>query len=135
MSMGGPLSLAGKLTVASLLVAVVGVTVQIVSRVSYPTIPPVFFILSIPAGLIAFGRWRWTPMMAVPAGLFLTVGLVPSGSSARLFDASQMGGLGGTVGLWVQTLAVIVATAAAIVATYQNYRIRPAAVTLRPEAG
>src|SRR5262245_42101413 len=98
-----PLSLAGKLTVASLVVAAGGVVIQIVSGADYPPIPPVFFILLIPAGLIAFGRWRWTPAVAVLAGLFLTFGLFASGESPRLFNWSR---LGDSVGLCVQTATV-----------------------------
>jgi hypothetical protein len=113
------LSLAGKLTVAGLVVGAIGVVIQIVSGHDYPTIPPVFFILLIPAGLIAFLRWRWTPVSAVLAGLFLTFGLFASGESARLFDLSNFGD---SAGLWVQMLAVIVATIAGVIATIQNYR-------------
>ena len=76
----------------------------------------------IPAGLVAFGRWRWTPMIATLAGLFLTVGLFASGASARLFDFNRFGvAVGLAVGLWIQALAVIVATIAGIIATVQNY--------------
>jgi len=116
--------LAGKVAVAGLVVAAVGVVFQILSGTPYPTIPPVFFILLIPAALIVFGRWRWAPVSAVLAGLFLTFGLFASGESARLFDRSQVGLPGAPVGLWVQMLAVIAATVAAIVATIQNYRSR-----------
>lgn len=98
MNKQNPLSLAGKLTVAGLVVAAAGVVIQIVSGHDYPTIPPVFFILLIPAGLVAFGRWRWTPVSAVLAGLFLTFGLFASGESARLFDRSQVGEPGAPVG-------------------------------------
>jgi hypothetical protein len=115
------LPLASRLTMFSLVVAAAAVVIQIVSGTDYPTVPPVFFILLIPAGLIAFGRWRWTPVVAVLAGLFLTFGLFASGESRRLFNPSQ---LGDSVGLWIQTLAVIVATVAAIIATIQNYRSR-----------
>lgn len=119
MNKQNPLSLAGKLTVASLIVAAVGVVIQIISGHPYPTVPPVFFILLIPAGLIAFGRWRWTPISAVIAGLFLTFGLFSSGSTPRLFDLSNFGD---SAGLWIQTLATAVAVVAAIIATIQNYR-------------
>lgn len=80
MNQQNPLSLAGKLTVASLIVAAAGVVIQIISGHPYPPIPPVFFILLIPAGLIALGRWRWTPVTAVLAGLFLTFGLLRAAS-------------------------------------------------------
>src|SRR5215510_9269488 len=116
-----PLSLAGKLTVASLVVAAGGVVIQIVSGADYPPIPPVFFILLIPAGLIAFGRWRWTPAVAVLAGLFLTFGLFASGESPRLFNWSR---LGDSVGLWVQMVAVLVAAVAGIMAMVHNYQTR-----------
>jgi hypothetical protein len=124
------LSWAEKIAVAGLLVSAAGVVIQIASGHAYPTIPPVFFILLIPAALIAFGPWRWTPVSAVLAGLFLTFGLFASGESARLFDRSQVGLSGASVGLWVQMLAVIVAAIAAIVATIQNYR-SPTSVTAR----
>lgn len=125
-----PLSLASKLTVAALLVAAAGVVIQIVSGVDYPTIPPVFFILLIPAGLIAFGRWWWTPAIAVLAGLFLTVGLFLSGASVRLFDLSQFGG---SIGLWVQMLGVVAAAVAGIISTIQDYRSRPSIIEDQPE--
>lgn len=112
-------SFAGKLTVVSLMVAAVGVVIQMVSGHDYPTLPPVFFILLIPAGLTAFGHWRWAPLSAVLAGLFLTFGLFASGESARLFSLSKFGD---SIGLWVQMLAVILATICGVIATVQNYR-------------
>src|SRR5688572_12281372 len=118
------LSSASKLAVAGLIVSAAGVVIQIASGHEYPTIPPVFFILLIPAALIVFGPWRWTPVSAVLAGVFLTFGLFASGESARLFGRSQVGLPGATVGLWVQMLAVVVAAVAAIVATIQNYQAR-----------
>jgi hypothetical protein len=105
-----------------LIVAAAGVVIQIVSGHDYPPVPPVFFILLIPAALIAFGRWRWTPAIAVLAGLFLTFGLFASGASHRLFDPSR---LGDSAGLWVQMLAVIVAVIAGVIATVHNYRRIP----------
>jgi hypothetical protein len=119
-----PFTLAGKLTVAGLVVAGAGVLIQIVSGVAYPKVPPVFFILAVPAVLVAFGPWRWTPVVSVVVGLFLINGLFRSGAWARLIDASRLGGIGGSGGLWVQMLGVLAATVAAIVATLQNYRSR-----------
>jgi hypothetical protein len=122
------LSPASKLTVATLLVSTAGVVIQMISGVDYPTIPPVFFILLIPAALTAFGPWRWTPALAVVASVFLTVGLFASGTSARLFTWGLIGGPGGSIGLWIQMLAVAVAGVAAVIATIQNYLGQPASV-------
>jgi hypothetical protein len=116
-----PLLAARRITIASLIVASFGVVIQIASGADYPRVPPVFFILLIPAGLIAFGRWRWTPVSAVLASLFLILGLLASGNSRRLINTSP---LGDSVGLWVQMLAVLVAAVAGIIATIHNYRGR-----------
>jgi hypothetical protein len=117
--MNNSLSSSAKTAVAGLLVATAGVVIQIVSGVDFPTIPPVFFILLIPAALVAFGRWRWTPVTAVLAGIFLNVGLFLSGESDRLFDWQPAGG---SVGLWVQTVAVVIAAVAGAIALVHNYR-------------
>ena len=117
MSSRTPWSLGEKIAVAALMVAAVGVVIQIAAGHPYPTVPPVLFILLIPAGLIAFGRWRWAPVSAVLAGLFLTVWLIASGASGRLFDLRNPAD---SLGLWIQTLAVLAATAAALVSTIQT---------------
>jgi hypothetical protein len=116
------LSSAATATVAALIVSTAGVIVQIVAGVDFPTVPPVLFILLIPAALVYLGRWRWAAIPAVLAGLFLTVGLFMSGESVRLFDASLPGGAVGSAGLWVQTLAAAVAAVTAAVTTVQSYR-------------
>ncbi len=116
-----PLSMASKLTIFSLVAAAAGGVIMIVSGVDFPTIPPGLFILLIPAGLVAFGRWRWTPIIATLAGLFIFVGYFLSGSTVRLLDLSQFGAF---IGLWLQFLASFVTVVAGIVATVQNYRTR-----------
>ena len=112
------LSFAAKLTVVGSVIGAAGVVIQIASGAPYPKVPPVFFILLIPAGLVAFGRWRWAPATATFGGLFLTTGLFLSGASARLFDLSRFGDF---IGLWVQALAVFGVTVVGIIATVQNY--------------
>ncbi|MDQ3568696.1 MAG: hypothetical protein M3397_11540 [Actinomycetota bacterium] len=113
--------MASKLTIFSLVAAAAGVVIMIVSGVDFPTIPPGLIILLIPAGLVAFGRWRWTPIIATLAGLFIFVGYFLSGSTVRLLDLSQFGAF---IGLWLQFLASFVTVVAGIVATVQNYRTR-----------
>jgi hypothetical protein len=127
-------SSAGKLTVAALVAATVGVLIQMVSGVPYPAVPPVFFIQLIPAGLIALGRWRWAPVTAILAGVFLIFGVFVSGAANRMVDLGQAGGAGGSVGLWVQMVAVAVATVSGIVATIEGYGGR-APATLSSERG
>jgi hypothetical protein len=121
MNQRNSLSLAGKLTVAALLVAVAGIVIQIVSGVDYPTVPPGIVILLVAAGVVAFGPWRWAPVAGVVVGLFLLVGFFASGAAARLLDPSQLGGFAGT---WVQFMAVIVAVVVGTTATIQNFRTR-----------
>jgi len=115
------LSATRKITIISLFAAVVGVLIQIVFGADYPNVPPVFFILLIPAGLIAFSRWRWSPATATLGGLFLIFGLFLSGTSAKLFNLTQ---LGVSAGLWMQMLGVVIASITGIMATVKNYRIR-----------
>lgn len=105
-----------KTIVSGLLIATAGVLIQIFSSVPYPKLPPVFFILLLPAGVVMFGRWRWTAIPAILAGLFLTMGLFSSGASSRLFDWQNPGG---SVGLWIQMIGVLGATVAAVLSVFR----------------
>jgi hypothetical protein len=93
-----------KAIVASLLIAVAAVTVQIIAGAPYPPVPPVFFILLIPAALIVFGRWQWTPVASLLVGCFLTQGLFTSGAYKRLLQTSNWGD---SMGLWIQSAAML----------------------------
>lgn len=117
------LSLAAKWIAIGLVTATIGVITQIISGHHYPKVPPVFFILLIPAGLVVFGRWRWTSIIIALAGLFLFQGLFASGAYVRLYTP---GNFGDSMGLWIQTIGVIIATVASIIAIFQNYFIRTA---------
>ena len=116
------LSSAGKLTVAALLVAALGFTIQIFSGIDVPTVPPGLVILVVAATVVALLPWRWVPVVGTFAGLFLFVGFFASGAVGNLLDPSRFGVL---VGAWIQFLALIVAVAGGLVATMQNYRKRP----------
>jgi hypothetical protein len=107
-----------QLIITGLVTAVIGVIIQILSNVPYPKVPPVFFILLIPAGLLIFTRWRWLPIIIILAGLFLTLGLFTSGASIRLINFTSPGG---SIGLWIQMSGVLFATVTAVVALIQNY--------------
>ena len=115
------LSSAGKLTVAALLVAALGFTIQIFSGIDVPMVPPGLVILVVAATVVALLPWRWVPVVGAFAGLFLFVGFFASGAVGNLLDPSRFGVL---VGAWIQFLALIVAVAGGLVATIQNYRKR-----------
>lgn len=95
----------------ALVVATVGVVIQIVGGVDYPPVPPVFFIQLVPAALVYFGRWRWTAALAVVAGVFLVAGLFVSGAASQLVEWGLP-----ALGLWVQMIAVVGAMVAGVVA-------------------
>lgn len=119
-----PLTQADVVTVAALVVAAAGVTLQILSGAPYPTVPPAYFILLVPAAVIGVARTWWASMMAVVGGLFLTVGLFAAGQTHRLTSVTSAGD---TIGLWMQTVAVVVAVVAGSVAA--RSRLRKGSVT------
>jgi hypothetical protein len=117
------LSAAGRLNVAGLVAAVLGIVIQIASGADYPTIPPGPIILLVAAGLVALGaRWRWTTIVGVIVPIFLLVGgvLAPQARD-QLGDPGQVGVFIGTV---IQLLALIVASAAGVAATRHSYQVR-----------
>jgi hypothetical protein len=115
------LSAAASLTVAGLVVAAVGIVIQIASGANYPTIPPGLLVLLVAAGLVGLAtRWRWTMIVGVIVSLFLLVGgaLAPQ-ARQQLGDPGQVGVFIGTV---IQLLALVVALVASVAATRQLYR-------------
>jgi hypothetical protein len=124
---------ASRIVVASLVAAAVGVATMIVSGVEFTTsLPPGLLILLLPAGLVAFGPWRWTPIVATLAGLFIVVSYFPSGSAAALFEPGRLGIF---AGLWLQFVGSAVAVVAGIVATKRNYRSARQGQNSRSSAG
>ena len=114
-----PLGFTSKLTAIGLAVAALGVIIQIAAGADYPTVPPVFFILLVPALLILALRWRATLVIAILAGLFLTFGLFASGEFQRLTNPRA---LADTIGLWIQMLAIIFAIVTASISLIFGYR-------------
>lgn len=116
------LSGASRVVVLGLVVGAVGVVIQIASGVDYPAVPPGLFILLVPAGLVALGRWRWAPILAVVAALFIAAGYFLSGTVVRLLDPGEPGVF---FGLWLQFIAAIVTVIAGIRAIVQDHRLLP----------
>lgn len=117
-----PLSTAGKLTVAALLVAAAGFVLQMASGVTNtPTVPPGLVTLLVAAGLVALLSWWWMPVVGAFAGLFNLIAFVAIGAVGRLLEPSPLGSF---IGAWFMFLAVIFAGVAGSVATIHNYRTR-----------
>jgi hypothetical protein len=107
-----------KTAAAALLIAAVGVMMQMAGGADYPAIPPVFFLLLVPAALVTFGPWWWTPLPILLVGAFLTFGTFASGEAHRLIDSNVVD----AAGLWLQLLAVVVATLIAARMTIRSYQ-------------
>lgn len=118
-SKGNLSSPGSRVAIAALLVAAVGIVIRIVSGVDFPTVPPGLIILLAAAALVAFGPWRWAPVVGVAGGLFLLVGFFASGQIGPLLDPGRFGRF---VGVWVLFLSVVVVVVAGTVAALRNYR-------------
>jgi hypothetical protein len=110
-----------RLTAIALVVAAAGIVIQILSGANYPVIPPGLIILLVPAALVWFVSWRWTPVMGALAALSQVIGLFAAGQAPRLFAFDP---LGDSVGLWIQLLAVGMATVAGFAAVARTDRRR-----------
>ena len=117
MNQRNPFSSNGKLTVAALLIAAAGFVVQTVSGVDVPPVSPELVIMLVATSLVAFGPWRWTPVVGIVVGLFLLVGFFASGAVGSLLEPSQLGVFAGP---WAQFLAVIVAIVAGTAVTIRT---------------
>jgi hypothetical protein len=105
-----------RLTAAALLVAAVGIVVQILAGHDYPTVPPGLIILVVPAVLVWFVPWRWMPVIGALAAVFQLIGLFASGQAGRLSGTDS---IGDTAGLWIQLVAVAVGAVAGVAAVWK----------------
>lgn len=107
------MSVLAKLSALALLVAAAGIVLQVIGGADYPVVPPGIIILVVAAGIVRFGPWRWAPLAAVVAGVFLVVGLFAAGQASRLVGVDTVLD---TTGLWIQMAAVVVALVAGALA-------------------
>jgi hypothetical protein len=99
------LSRASRLNVGGMLIAVVGIVIQIATGVDYPTIPPGPIILLAAVGIVGLGRWRWSPIVGLIVPAFLLVGGTIAGfADDELWDLGEPGQF---FGLVVQAVGVI----------------------------
>jgi uncharacterized membrane protein len=117
-----PLADAGKLNVVGLVTAAAGILI-LFAVLDFPVPVPVgTILLLITAGLVVFGRWRWTPAVGAVLALFFIFvgGFIAPGLFDRLIDPAELGAF---VGTWVQMLGLLTAIPAGIAATVQSYRL------------
>src|SRR5215217_3789608 len=112
---------AARLLVAGL-VAAAGMLVQYASGVDYPTIPPGPIISLAAAAVVAWGPWRWAPVVGLGTAVFISIGgviatIAGNGFAPQLSDPGAFGGFAGTL---VQIAGLVVALAAGIVAARPN---------------
>lgn len=103
------------LSASALFLAAIGIYVQIAggNLPGYPVVAPGVIVLLVAAALTAFLPFRWSPVAAVLAALFMIVGLFGAGQSARLVEVQAVGD---TVGLWLQMIMVVAAGVLAVLA-------------------
>jgi hypothetical protein len=100
-----------KLNVTGLLVAAVGIVIQIIGGIDYPVVPPGLVILVVTAGLVAFAQRWWVSIVASIVPLFLLVAgpiAIANEDEPHRTDAVA---LAGTV---VQAIGVVVALIAGL---------------------
>ena len=115
---------ARRLTVEGLVLAAAGIMVQYAAGVDYPTVPPGPIILLAAAALVAFGPWRWAPVVGLVAALFLTIGgaaatIAGNGFNETLGDPADVGAFAGAV---IQIAGLAIAVPAGIVAVRRSRR-------------
>ncbi len=116
---------ARRLNVAGLVVAAAGIMVQYAAGVDYPTVPPGPIILLAAAAVVAFGPWRWAPVVGLVAALFLTIGgaaatVAGNGFNETLGDPGYVGAFAGAV---IQIAGLAIAVPAGIADVRRSRRL------------
>jgi hypothetical protein len=117
MSIGIRTSTARRATVAGLVAGAAGILVQQAAGVEMPPVPPGMVLMIVAAGLVAFTRGRWAPVLAAVIALAEVAGFTLSGGIAGLLATDALGVLAGS---WIRAAGIVVALVAAVVATAQR---------------
>lgn len=112
------------LSAVALLIAALGIVLQILGGADYPAVPPGVIILVVAAGIARFVPWPWAPIAAVLVGLFMIIGLFAADQASRLVEVNTALD---TAGLWIQSVAVVAASVTAVLAM-----LRPSVPPSRP---
>jgi hypothetical protein len=94
----------------ALVLSAAGITVQIVGGWRYPTIPP-GLVITLVGALAALVPNRWAAAISLLTGGFILFGFFASGDVVHLIGGANAVV---TAGKWLQFVAVVVGTAAAV---------------------
>ncbi len=112
--------------VAGFALSAVGIVLQILGGWEYPAVPP-GLLIALAGAVAALPPVRWSPVIAVLAGAFITVGFVLVGDLATLVGDENTAV---TAGKWLQFVGVLAGTAAAAVSLVRP-PVRPSSTTSR----
>lgn len=91
-------SVPARIDAAALLLAIIGMIVQIAAGVKYPTVPPGIVLLAAAALLVTFVPWRPLRLLGVLVPLFILVGgIVSTTGRTNLGHTDPFGPFIGTV--------------------------------------
>ncbi len=103
---------ASQINVAGMLVAIIGIVIQIAAGVDYPTIPPGPIVLAVASAVVVFRPRRWSRYVGVIVPAFLLIGgTIASFARDELWDTSEPAQF---IGLFIQAAAQAVALAAGL---------------------
>jgi hypothetical protein len=113
---------AGIVTVVAALAFGASIPVQIVGGIDpYPLIPPGLVLSVAVAALLWFGaQWRWTALVGVAWGAFMTVGAIASHATSHYLV--EPGNTFGFLTTWCQTLSIATMLVAGLTYAVQRYR-------------
>jgi hypothetical protein len=108
-------SVPARIDAAALLLAILGMIVQIASGVKYPTVPPGIVILAAAALLVAFVPWPPLRLLGVLVPLFILVGgIISTTGRTNLSHTDPFGPFAGTLIQFVGLAIGVVAGLAAV---------------------
>ena len=109
-------SVPARIDAAALLLAIVGMIIQIASGVKYPTVPPGVVILAVAALLVACVPWPPVRLLGVIVPLFVLVGgIISTTGRTNVSHPGQFGSFIGTVIQFAGLAIAVVAGSAAVV--------------------
>jgi hypothetical protein len=118
-----------RIDAAALLLAILGMVIQIASGVKYPTVPPGVVIIAVAALLITFAPWPPVRLLGLLVPLFVLVGgIISTTGRTDLGHPGQFGPFIGTV-IQFAGLAIAVAAGAAAVGEWRTGRTRRGGAT------